>query len=81
MDRYRQVIRDFNASLGSRANLALSHITPKDVLAYRNSIIAAIQDHGGRLIFPVKVVSAAFNAAVRQHLLKAIPRLRSKLCR
>jgi hypothetical protein len=38
MDRYRQVIRDFSASLGSRANLALSHITPKDVLAYRNSI-------------------------------------------
>lgn len=38
MDRYRQVIRDFIASLGSRANLALAHVTPKDVLAYRNSI-------------------------------------------
>jgi hypothetical protein len=38
MDRYRQVIRDFVASLGSRANLAVSHITPKDVLTYRNSI-------------------------------------------
>ena len=38
MDRYRQVIRDFIASLGNRANLALSHITPKDLLAYRNSI-------------------------------------------
>jgi hypothetical protein len=32
-DRYRQVIRDFVNSLGNRANLALSHITPKDLLA------------------------------------------------
>src|SRR5260370_19789261 len=40
MDRYRQVIRDFIESLGNRANLALSHITSKDVLDYRNSITA-----------------------------------------
>src|SRR5215471_19310791 len=39
--RYRQVIRDFVASLGDRANLALAHLTPKDVLTYRNSIIKA----------------------------------------
>jgi hypothetical protein len=32
--RYRQVIRDFVGSLGNRANLALAHINPKDVLAY-----------------------------------------------
>jgi hypothetical protein len=44
MDRYRQVIRDFIASLGSRANLALSHVTPKDVLVYRSLITKAGQD-------------------------------------
>jgi hypothetical protein len=32
--RYRQVIRDFIASLGNSANLALAHITPKDDLTY-----------------------------------------------
>jgi hypothetical protein len=41
MDRYRQVIRDFTTSIGNRASLALSHMTPKDILAYRNSIIGA----------------------------------------
>jgi len=72
MDRYRQVIRDFTASIGNRANLALSHITPKDILAYRNSIIAANKTaRTGNL--SVKVVSAAFNAAVRQHIIESNP--------
>jgi len=64
--RYRQVIRDFVASLGNRADLALGHITPKDVLAYRNSIIAGSKT-ARTANLSVKVVSAAFNAAVRQH--------------
>ena len=72
MDRYRQVIRDFIASLGSRANLALSHITPKDVLAYRNSITKAGKT-GRTANLSVKVVSAAFNAAVRQHIIESNP--------
>jgi len=72
MDRYRQVIRDFIASLGSRANLALSHITPKDVLIYRNSIIAANKT-ARTANLSVKVVSAAFNAAVRQHIIESNP--------
>jgi integrase len=72
MDRYRQVIRDFIASLGNRANLGLAHITPKDVLTYRNAIIAA--DKTPRTAnLSVKVVSAAFNAAVRQHLIESNP--------
>ena len=54
MDRYRQVIRDFIASLGSRANLALAHVTPKDVLSYRNSITAAKRQLA-RPIFPLKL--------------------------
>src|SRR5205809_4480458 len=72
MDRYRQVIRDFIALLDNRANLALSHITPKDLLAYRNSITEA--GKGARTAnLSVKVVSAAFNAAVRQHVIESNP--------
>jgi integrase len=63
--RYRQVIRDFVTSLGDRANLALAHITPKDVLAYRNSIVTASKT-ARTANLSVRVVSAAFNAALRQ---------------
>jgi integrase len=70
--RYRQVIRDFIASLGNRANLALSHITPKDVLTYRKSIMAANKT-ARTANLSVKVVSAAFNAAVRQHIIESNP--------
>ena len=62
VDRYRQVIRDFIASLGSRANLALSHVTSKDVLAYRNSITKTGKATRTANL-SVKVVSAALNAA------------------
>jgi integrase len=72
MDRYRQVIRDFIASLDNRANLALSHIRPQDVLAYRNSIITANKT-ARTANLSVKVVSAAFNAAVRQHFIESNP--------
>jgi integrase len=70
--RYRQVIRDFITSLGNRANLALAHITSKDVLAYRNSIIATSKT-ARTANLSVKVVSAAFNAAVRQHIIESNP--------
>jgi integrase len=72
MNRYRQVIRDFMESIGNRANLALSHVTSKDVLAYRNSIT-----NTGKATrtanLSVKVVSAALNAAVRQHIIESNP--------
>src|SRR5262249_32325993 len=72
MDRYRQVIRDFVTSLGARANLSLSHITPKDVLTYRNSITKT--GKAARTAnLSVKVVSAGFNAAVRQHIIESNP--------
>jgi integrase len=70
--RYRQVIRDFIASLGHRANLALAHITPKDVLAYRNSIIAASKT-ARTANLSAKVVSAAFNTALRQGYIPSNP--------
>lgn len=72
MDRYRQVIRDFMASLGNRANLALAHITPKDVLMYRNSILAAKKTPRTANL-SVKVVSAALNAALRQGFISSNP--------
>jgi integrase len=70
--RYRQVIRDFIASLGSRTNLALAHVTPKDVLTYRNSIIATNKT-ARTANLSVKVVSAALNAALRQGYIPSNP--------
>jgi integrase len=70
--RYRQVIRDFTASLGNRANLALAHITPKDVLTYRDSIIAE-KKTARTANLSAKVVSAAFNAALRQGYISSNP--------
>ena len=55
------------ASLSNRASLALAHITPKDVLMYRNSILAAKKTPRAANL-SVKVVSAALNAALRQGL-------------
>lgn len=72
MDRYRQVIRDFVKSLGSRANLALAHLTPKDILAYRDSIIAA-KKTARTANLSVKVVSAGLNAALRQGYIASNP--------
>src|SRR5215471_19215787 len=72
MDRYRQVIRDFIASLGTRANLALAHIAPKDVLAYRSSITKANKT-ARTANLSVKVVSAALNAALRQGYIPSNP--------
>ena len=70
--RYRQVMRDFTASLGNRAKLALAHITAKDIFAYRQSILDA-----GKMArtanLSVKVVSAAFNAALRQGYITSNP--------
>ena len=71
-ERYRQVIRDFTASLGNRATLPLASITPKDVFAYRNAALDA-----GKMArtanLSVKVVSSAFNAALRQGYITSNP--------
>ena len=70
--RYRQVIRDFIASLGNRANLALAHVTPKDIFTYRNSVIKANKT-ARTANLSVKVVSAALNAALRQGYIPTNP--------
>ena len=72
MDRYRQVIRDFTASLGNRANLPLAHLIPKDLFTYRNSIVAA-KKTARTANLSVKVVSAALNAALRQGYIPSNP--------
>lgn len=72
MARYRQVIRDFIFSLGARADLALVHIAPKDILAYRNSITNSAKS-GRTANLSIKVVSAAFNAALRQGYIPSNP--------
>jgi integrase len=63
--RYRQVVRDFLSSLGGRAGLGLGHITSKDILVYRNGIMG--RGRSARTAnLSVKVISAAFNSALRQ---------------
>ena len=70
--RYRQVIRDFTASLGKRATLALAHITSKDVFDYRKSILDAGKT-ARTANLSLKVVSSAFNAALRQGYITTNP--------
>ncbi len=71
-ERYKQVTRDFLASLGNRAKLSLAHITPKDLRGYRDEERAA--GKGAKTAnLSVKVVSAAFNAALRQGYITSNP--------
>jgi site-specific recombinase XerD len=56
----------------SANNIGLSHITSKDVLNYRNSITDAGKT-ARTANLSIKVVGAAFNAAVRQHLIETNP--------
>jgi integrase len=74
MTRYRQVIRDFLRSLGGRANLALTHLSSKDVLNYRDSLRASRRTERTANL-SVKVVSAALNTAYRQQHITSNPAL------
>jgi integrase len=64
-ERYKQVKREFLESLGSRARLSLAHITATDIRRYRDAELAAGKSPKTANI-SVKIVSAAFNAALRQ---------------
>src|SRR5215475_6772136 len=68
MLRYRQVVRDFQESLGHKAKLPLAHITSKDILKYRDSITAAGKT-ARTANLALAVISNALNAAKRQHLI------------
>jgi integrase len=74
MSRYRQVIRDFIGSLGNRANLALTHLSSKDILTYRDGLLRKRRTaHTAKL--SVKVISAALNTAYRQQHIASNPAL------
>jgi integrase len=72
MAKYRQVLRDFQQSLGARAGLALDHITSSDALAYRDAILKDGRGEG-TANQSMTVVSAAFNAAWKQDHIKKNP--------
>jgi len=72
MLRYRQVVRDFQESLGHKAKLPLAHITSKDILKYRDSITAAGKT-ARTANLALAVISNALNAAKRQHLIDTNP--------
>lgn len=71
-ERYAQVTREFLALLGGRAKLSLAHITPKDIRAYRDAELAAGKSPKTANL-SVKIVSAAFNAALRQGYITSNP--------
>jgi integrase len=71
-ERYRQVAREFLASLGSRAKLSLGHIIPKDIRTFRDVELAAGKSPKTANL-SVKIVSAAFNAAFRQGYIPSNP--------
>jgi len=71
-ERYKQVAREFLGSLANRAELSLTHITPKDIRAYRDAELAAGKSPKTANL-SVKIVSAAFNAALRQGYLASNP--------
>jgi integrase len=71
-ERYKQVKQDFLESLGNRAKLSLTHISPKDIRSYRDGELAAGKSPQTANL-SVKIVSAAFNAAFRQGYIASNP--------
>jgi integrase len=74
MSRYRQVVRDFIKSLGSRGNLAVTHLSSKDVLNYRDGLLGKKRTARTAKL-SVKVISAALNTAYRQQHISSNPAL------
>jgi integrase len=74
MARYRQVVRDFIKSLGNRANLALAHVSSKDILNYRDGLLRNKRTAQTAKL-SVKVISAALNTAYRQQHIASNPAL------
>ena len=63
--RYRQVIRNFLAHLGKRAQLNISHIEVRDLQTFRDAELASGKSKR-TCNLALKVVGGAFNAARRQ---------------
>jgi len=71
-ERYKQVTRDFLEALGRRAKLALAHIAPRDIRAYRDAELAEGKSPKTANL-SVKIVGTAFNAALRQGYIQHNP--------
>jgi integrase len=74
IERYRQVIRDFIKSLGNRADLALTHLSSKDVLNYRDGLRTNKRTER-TANQSVGVISAVLRTAMRQQHIASNPAL------
>jgi integrase len=70
--RHAQLGREFIAFLGQRATLNIAAVTPKDILDFRN-LREAKGLAPATLNLDINVLSAVFNAALRQGLISANP--------
>jgi integrase len=70
--RHAQLAREFIEFLGHRASLNIEAITPKDILDFRN-VRGSKGLAPATLNLDIKVLSATFNAALRQGLISANP--------
>src|SRR5262249_33522264 len=70
--RHAQLAREFIEFLGYRASLNIAAITPKDILDFRN-FRESKRLAPATLSLDINVLSAVFNAAVRQGLVTANP--------
>jgi hypothetical protein len=71
-ERYKQVSRDFLKSLGDRAKLSIGHIAPRDIRNFRAAELEAGKSPN-TANDSVRIISAAFNAALRQGLIANNP--------
>jgi integrase len=63
MLRYRQVVRDFLASLGSRANASLAGVSPRDIVSFRDKLRSEGRAVSTCNMVVKKILSVPFEAA------------------
>ena len=63
MLRYRQVVRDFLASLGNRANASLAGVSPGDIVSFRDKLRSEGRAVSTCNMVVKKILSVPFEAA------------------